>query len=145
MMFGQLSNRESLRNLVLAAQAHANKVFHLGFGKAPPRATCQKLITIETVIFSRSLPTGLWPRPRNVERSRYSNSEACMLLTQIRLTMPQCLWLALFRTKKGGIKLHTLHDIETRIPTFFQTTRYKSNGYHPIWYEKSSFYIFDRA
>ena len=32
MMFGQLSNRESLRDLVLATQAHANKAFHLGFG-----------------------------------------------------------------------------------------------------------------
>ena len=33
MMFGQLSNRESLRDLVLATQAYANKAFHLGFGK----------------------------------------------------------------------------------------------------------------
>ena len=32
MMFGQLSNRESLRDLVLATHAHANKAFHLGFG-----------------------------------------------------------------------------------------------------------------
>lgn len=41
-MFGQSSNRESLRNLVLAAQAHANKVFHLGFGKAPPKSDLPK-------------------------------------------------------------------------------------------------------
>jgi hypothetical protein len=33
MIFGQLSNRESLRDVVLATQAHAKKAFHLGFGK----------------------------------------------------------------------------------------------------------------
>lgn len=32
-MFGQLSNRESFRGLVFAIQAHANKAFHLDFGK----------------------------------------------------------------------------------------------------------------
>ena len=32
LMFGQLSNRESLRDIVLAAQAHASKAYHLGFG-----------------------------------------------------------------------------------------------------------------
>ena len=39
MMFGQLSNRESLRDLVLATQAHANKAFHLGFWKYASKST----------------------------------------------------------------------------------------------------------
>lgn len=33
LMFGQLSGRESLRDVVLATQAHASKATHLGFGK----------------------------------------------------------------------------------------------------------------
>ena len=33
MMYGQLSNRESLRDLVLTVNAHAQKAYHLGFGK----------------------------------------------------------------------------------------------------------------
>ena len=32
-MFSQLSNRESLRDVVLAPQAHASKDYHLGFGQ----------------------------------------------------------------------------------------------------------------
>ncbi|HOG40979.1 MAG TPA: DUF4372 domain-containing protein, partial [Bacteroidales bacterium] len=39
LMFGQLSNRESLRDLVLATQAHASKAYHLGFGKHAVRST----------------------------------------------------------------------------------------------------------
>ena len=42
MVFGQLSNRESLRDVVLATQAHASKAFHLGFGKYATRSNLSK-------------------------------------------------------------------------------------------------------
>ena len=35
MMFGQLSNRESLRDLIVALEAHQAKCYHLGFGREP--------------------------------------------------------------------------------------------------------------
>ena len=41
MMFGQLSNRESLRDLIVAMEAHAGKLYHLGIGKSvTTRNTC---------------------------------------------------------------------------------------------------------
>ena len=43
LMFGQLSNRESLRDLVLATQAHASKAYHLGFGKYASKSTLGSL------------------------------------------------------------------------------------------------------
>ena len=33
MMFGQLANRESLRDLIVALDAHRSKCYHLGLGK----------------------------------------------------------------------------------------------------------------
>ena len=39
LMFGQLSNRESLRYVVLAPQAHASKAYHLGLGKHAAKST----------------------------------------------------------------------------------------------------------
>ncbi len=39
LMFGQLSNRESLRDVVLATQALAGKAYHLGFGKYASKST----------------------------------------------------------------------------------------------------------
>ena len=33
MMFGQLSNRESLRDLIIALEVHRAKQYHLGFGR----------------------------------------------------------------------------------------------------------------
>ena len=93
LMFGQLSNRESLRDVILATQAHASKAYHLGFGKHAAE------------------------------------------------------W-ALFRKKKGGIKMHTLYNLETQIPTLFHITPAKvhdTKAMDEIPYEENSFYIFDRA
>ena len=39
LMFGQLCNRESLRDVILAIQAHAYKAYHLGFGKHAAKST----------------------------------------------------------------------------------------------------------
>ena len=66
-------------------------------------------------------------------------------------TIDLCLsvfWLAKFRKKKGGIKVHTLYDVETQIPTFFHITSastHDSKAMSEIPYEIDSYYIFDRA
>ncbi len=39
LLFGQLSNRESLRDVVLATQALASKAYNLGFGKYATKST----------------------------------------------------------------------------------------------------------
>ena len=56
--------------------------------------------------------------------------------------------LALFRKKKRGIKMHTLYNLETQIPTFFHITPAKvhdTKAMDAIPYEENSFYIFDRG
>lgn len=66
-------------------------------------------------------------------------------------TIELCLevfWWAKFRKKKGGIKVHTLYDVETQIPTFFHITTastHDSKAMSEIPYETGSYYIFDRA
>ena len=42
LMFCQLSGRESLRDVVLATQAHSTKATHLGFGKIVTRSNLSK-------------------------------------------------------------------------------------------------------
>lgn len=66
-------------------------------------------------------------------------------------TIDLCLavfWWAKFRKKKGGVKIHTLYDVETQIPTFFHITTasvHDSKAMDVIPYEQGSYYIFDRA
>lgn len=66
-------------------------------------------------------------------------------------TIDLCLavfWWAKFRKKKGGVKIHTLYDVETQIPTFFHITTasvHDSKAIDVIPYEQGSYYILDRV
>ena len=42
MMFGQLTNRESLRDLIVIIEAHRSKCYHLGFGKHVTKSNLAK-------------------------------------------------------------------------------------------------------
>ena len=42
MIFGQLTNRDSLRDLIVAIDAHSLKTYHLGFGKSVTRSNFAK-------------------------------------------------------------------------------------------------------
>lgn len=66
-------------------------------------------------------------------------------------TIDLCLnvfWWAKFRKRKGGIKIHTLFDVETQIPKFFHITEasvHDVRAMDEIPYESNAYYIFDRA
>lgn len=42
MIFGQLTNRDSLRDLIVAITAHNKKTYHLGLGKRVTRSNLSK-------------------------------------------------------------------------------------------------------
>lgn len=47
---------------------------------------------------------------------------------------------------KGGIKVHTLYDIEAQVPTFFHITPAATNDMKAMpGHTKSAYYIFDRG
>lgn len=119
MMFGQLSNRESLSDLIVAMEAHHGKRYHLGLG----RETIAKT-TLAAANQSRD--------HRSLEDfAFYMMKEACEKRTSNILniygkkyafdstTIPLCLatypW-AKFRRKKGGVKAHVLYDVEAQVP-----------------------------
>lgn len=152
LMFGQLSNRESLRDVVLATQAHASKAYHLGFGKCVTRSTLADAnMKRDYRIFEEFAY-------RIVAEARACRADDIFQLggnvyafdsTTIELCLETFKW-ALFRKNqgKGGVKMHTLYDIETSIPTFFHITEAKVhdvNAMDAIPYEENSFYIFDRG
>ena len=125
MMFGQLSNRESLRDLIVAFEAHRAKQYHLGVGREP--------------IAKTTLATANQNRDYRIfeEFAFYMMKEACEKRTTNILdisgkkyafdstTIPLCLatfpW-AKFRSKKGGVKAHVLYDIEAQVPAFYTVT-----------------------
>ena len=150
MMFGRRSTRESLRDLVLATQAHANKAFHLGFGKYASKSTLADANTKRDYRIFEEFAYRVMAEAqkcRAVEIFKLGGKVYAFDSTTIDLCLSVFEW-ALFRKKKGGVKIHTLYDIETQIPTFFHITParlHDTKAMDAIPYEENSFYIFDRA
>lgn len=150
MMFGQLSNRESLRDLVLATHAHANKAFHLGFGKHASKSTLADANANRDYRIFEEFAYRVMAEARQCKATeifKLGGKVYAFDSSTIDLCLSVFSW-ALFRKKKGGIKLHTLYDIETQIPTFFHITparNHDTRAMDAIPYEENSFYIFDRA
>lgn len=150
MMFGQLSNRESLTDLVLATHAHANKAFHLGFGKHAPKSTLADANANRDYRIFEEFAYRVMAEARQCKATeifKLGGKVYAFDSSTIDLCLSVFSW-ALFRKKKGGIKLHTLYDIETQIPTFFHITparNHDTRAMDAIPYEENSFYIFDRA
>lgn len=150
LMFGQLSNRESLRDVVLATQAHASKAYHLGFGKHAAKSTLADANTkLDYRIFEEYAYKVIAEaqRCRIVDIFKLNGNVYAFDSTTIGLCL-NAFERALFRKRKGGVKVHTLYDLETQIPTFFHITParvHDTKAMDVIPYEENSFYISDRG
>ena len=151
MMFGQLSNRESLRDLIVAFEAHRAKQYHLGLGREP--------------IAKTTLASANQNRDYRIfeDFAFYMMKEACVKRTTNILDIPGKKYAfdsttiplrlatfpwAKFRRKKGGIKAHVLYDIEAQVPAFYTVTtasKHDSTTMSSISCEPNAYYIFDRA
>ena len=124
LMFGQLSNRESPRDLIIAVEAHWKKCYHLGFGKHVTRSNLAKANTKRDYrIFEEYAYylTGEARRKRVTDIFKLNGNVYAFDSTTISLCL-DVFWWAKFRKRKGGIKIHTLYDLETQVPAFFHIT-----------------------
>lgn len=150
MMFGQLSNRDSLRDLTNTISAHSGKSYHLGFSKNVTRSNLAKvnekrepLIFEEFAYYMIELA-----RKERINKDFEINGRVYAFDST---TIDLCLnvfWWAKFRKTKAGIKMHTLYEIETDIPTFIHITEAKVHDQRAmdvIPYEQGAYYVFDRG
>ena len=150
LMFGQLSNRESLRDLIVALDAHRAKCYHLGMGKNVSKSSLARANQNRDYHIFEEFAYYLVNEARQKRVSDIFELGGNVYAFD-STTVDLCLavfWWARFRKKKGGIKVHTLYDIETQIPAFFHITEasvHDSTAMKEIPYESDSYYIFDRA
>ena len=120
MVFGQLTARDSMRDLILSLEAHKSKYYHLGFGATVSRRNLGKANEKRNYKIFEEFACILIEEARsscyktdfeiNVEGNVYAFDSS---------TIDLCLsvfWWAEFRKHKGGIKLHALYDVKTSIP-----------------------------
>lgn len=150
LMFGQLSNRDSLRNLIVALDAHHSKCYHLGMGKNISKSSLARANQDRDCRIFEEYAYYLVNQAKEKRVTNIFNLGGNIYAFD-STTIDLCLsvfWWAKFRKRKGGIKVHTLYDVETQIPTFFHITEasvHDSKVMNEIPYESGSYYIFDRA
>jgi len=151
MMYGQLSGCDSLRELVCIIAAHAPKSYHLGFGKSLiTRSNLSKAnANRDCRIFEEFAYKMIFiAQGKRITKEFEINGRFYAFDST---TIDLCLnlfWWASFRKAKGGIKVHTLYDVVTQIPTFLHITVAKvhdMNAMDEIPYEPNAYYIFDRG
>lgn len=150
MIFGQLSNRDSLRELIISLDAHSQKSYHLGFGKSVTRSNLAKANESRDYRIFEELAYYLIGNARK-KLSNDNFEVKGKVYAFDSTTIDLCLsvfWWASFRKTKGGIKIHTLYDIATQIPAFVHITDAKVHDVKAmdlIPYESGAYYIFDRG
>ena len=150
MMFGQLSNREGLRDLIVALEAHWRKLYHLGMGKSVTRSNLSKANELRDYRIFEDFAYHLVAEARSKSTEKIFSFDGHVYAfdsTTIDLCLEVFEW-AKFRKHKGGIKTHTLYDIEAQVPAFFHITTASTNemkAMPEIPYEKDAYYIFDRG
>ena len=152
MVFGQLTACESMRDLMLVLEAHQSKCYHLGLGSTVTRTNLGKANRNRSCKIFEEFAYLLI---ENARKSYYKDDFEIAIDGNVYAfdssTIDLCLsvfWWAEFRKHKGGIKLHTLYDVKTFVPSFMLITpaiMHDVNAMDWLHYESGSAYIFDRG
>lgn len=152
MVFGQLTSRDSMRDLMLSLEAHGSKYYHLGLGSTITRRNLGKANERRSYkIFEEFAYVLIEEARKSCYRNDFEISVDGNIYALDSTTIDLCLsvfWWAEFRKHKGGIKLHTLYDVKTSIPSFLHITTasvHDVNILDIIPYETGSFYIVDKG
>lgn len=150
MVFGQLTSRDSMRDLMLSLEAHKPKYYHLGFGQTVTRRNLGKAnVNRSYKIFEEFAYALIEEARHSCYRDDFEVKVDGNVYALDSTTIDLCLsvfWWAEFRKHKGGIKLHTLYDVKTNIPSFLYISTAKVHDVNildlvPL--EVGSFYIVD--
>ena len=151
LLFGQLSNREGLRDLIVTITPFKSAFHHLGFGKNVSRSNLSKANETRDVRIFKEFADKMVSLARDkrsgIKEFFLSNNVYAFDSSTISLCLSVFWWTKLHHGK-GGIKLHELYDVKNDIPAFSVITDASvsdSKVMNLIPYERESFYIFDRA
>lgn len=153
MMFGQLSNRESLSDLILCLHTQKNKWYHLGIGTSISKSNLAhanekrdwRIFADFAYLLIAEARKNILP---NDALSVFENNAIYAIDTT---TIDLCLdvfWWAKFRKNKAAIKLHTVLDIKTEIPCYIHITNgkvHEVNLLDILEFEANGFYVMDRG
>lgn len=152
MAFAQLTYRESLRDIQACLRAANKKLYHMGIRSKVSRNTLANANQIRDWRIYADFAQILISEARKL----YADEDFGVHLEQTvyaldSTTIDLCLSLfpwALFRKKKGAVKLHTLIDLRGNIPTVIFITHGKVHDVNildDLVIEAGAIYVMDRG
>ena len=152
MAFAQLTYRESLRDIQACLRAAHKKLYHMGIRSKVSRNTLAHANQIRDWRMYADFAQILIGQAREL----YANEDFGVQLEQTVYALDStiidlCLSLfpwALFRKKKGAVKLHTLIDLRGNIPTVVFITHGKVHDVNildSLVIEAGAIYVMDRG
>jgi hypothetical protein len=153
MLFGQLSNRDSLSDLVMCLTTQRDKWYHLGMGTGLSKSNLAyanehrdwRIFAEYAYILIAEARTICTPNEDfdlKIEGNVYAVDST---------TVDLCLsvfWWAKFRKNKAAVKIHTQFDVKTDIPSFIYITDgsvHDVNFMDIIDYETGAYYVLDKG
>jgi hypothetical protein len=153
MAFGQLSFRESLRDITVCLAAHHEKIYHLGFrfpvtlstlARANERRNWQIYRDYTLVLIEEA--RALYVNDQNVI-SELDGAIYAIDSTTIELCLSLFPW-AQFSNERAAVKLHLGIRLNANIPAFFHIskgTMHDMNFLDMIEFETDAHYVVDRG
>jgi len=141
-----------MRDLILSLEAHHSKYYHLGFGTTVSRRNLGNANQRRShKIFEEFAYVLISEARKSCYRNDFEIAIEGNVFALDSSTIDLCLnvfWWAEFRKNKGGIKLHTLYDVKTSVPSFIHISKaslHDVNVLDILTYEIGSFYVMDKA
>ena len=152
MSFGQLTNRESLRDTVNCLSAHQKKFYHLGINFVVSRSTLAEANENRNWRIYADFAQVLLVEARQLYLNddfglEISNTVYALDSTTIDLCL-SVFWWAKFRRAKAAVKLHTLLDLRGNLPVFIHITdglTHDVNILDELIFEPLAIYLLDKG
>jgi Domain of unknown function (DUF4372)/Transposase DDE domain len=153
MSFGQLSHRESLRDLVLCLEAQSPRLYHMGISNGVKKSTLADANESRDWRIYADFALVLIQKARHLYRDRndtgieLKNVVYALDSTTIELCL-DVFWWARFRKHKAAVKLHTLLDVKCEMPCFVHITdglTHDVNVLDVLQFEAEAFYVMDKG
>lgn len=153
LLFGQLSNRESLSDLMICLETQQSKWYHLGMGIGISKSNLAYANEQRDWRIFADYAYILIAKARTIckANNEFEVNIGGNVYAIDSTTIDLCLsvfWWAKFRKNKAAVRIHTQFDIKTNIPSFIHITDgtvHDVNFLDKIDYEPDGFYILDRG
>jgi transposase len=128
MMFAHIRQENSLRDIDIALNAHANKLYHIGIQQCPKSTLADANERRDYRIYEEFAKSLMVQARREYAHTQLAvdvdNAVYALDASVIDLTLSLFSW-AKFRKTKGAIKLHAMIDLRGNIPAFLTITEGK--------------------